>query len=91
VQEDLKSEQNFALKKNMRQPYDQNLKPELTYYEEYLKIVKGLEAVRKCNSTDSPIVERAARVMKHNKIHHLPSLNLFIEDMGAKAAEETRE
>ena len=58
----------------MHQPYEQNLdqnfKPELTY-EEYLKIVKALEAVQKCHLTNSPIVEIAARVMQHNKIHHL--------------------
>ena len=41
----------------MRQPYeqylDQNYKPELTY-EEYLRIVKGLEAVRSCHLINSP-------------------------------------
>jgi len=71
----------------MRQPYeqniDQNYKPELSY-EECLRIVKGLEAVRKCHLTNSPIVERAARLMQCNKIHYLPSLNLLIEDTAAK-------
>ena len=71
----------------MRQTYeqniDQNYKPELSY-EECLRIVKGMEAVRKCHLTHSPIVERAARLMQRNQIHHLPSLNLLIEDMAAK-------
>ena len=53
----------------MRQPYEQNLdlnyKPELSY-EDCLRIVKGLEAVRKCHLTNSPIVERAARFMQRN-------------------------
>jgi hypothetical protein len=75
----------------MRQPYEQNLdlnyRPELTY-EECLKIVKGLEAVRRCHLTNTPIVERAARLMQRNQIHHLPSLNLFIEDMAAKASQD---
>ena len=73
----------------MRQPYEQNLdlnyKPELSY-EECLRIVKGLEAVRKCHLTNSPIVERAARFMQRNKILHLPSLNLLIEDTAAKVS-----
>jgi len=78
----------------MRQPYeqniDQNYKPELTY-EECLRIVKGLEAVRSCHLINSPIVERAARLMQHNKIHHLPSLNLLIEDMAAKLLQGTEQ
>ena len=78
----------------MRQPYeqniDQNYKPELTY-EECLRIVKGLEAVRSCHLINSPIVERAARLMQHNKIHHLPSLNLLIEDMAAKLLQDTEQ
>jgi hypothetical protein len=78
----------------MRQPYeqniDQNYKPELTY-EECLRIVKGLEAVRSCHLINSPIVERAARLMQHNKIHHLPSLNLLIEDMAAKFLKDTEQ
>jgi hypothetical protein len=78
----------------MRQPYeqniDQNYKPELTY-EECLRIVKGLEAVRKCHLTHSPIVERAARLMQCNKIHHLPSLNLLIEDTAAKLLQDTEQ
>jgi hypothetical protein len=78
----------------MRQPYEQNLdqnyKPGLTY-EECLRIVKGLEAVRTCHLTHSPIVERAARLMQHNKIHHLPSLNLLIEDMAAKFLKDTEQ
>ena len=78
----------------MRQPYDQNIdqnyKPELSY-EECLRIVKGMEAVRKCHLTNSPIVERAARFMQRNKIHHLPSLNLLIGDMAAKLLEDTEQ
>lgn len=78
----------------MRQPYEQNLdqnyKPELTY-QECLRIVRRLETVRKCHLTSSPIVERAARLMQRNKIHHLPSLSLFIEDMAAKALEDTKQ
>jgi hypothetical protein len=78
----------------MRQTYeqniDQNYKPELTY-EECLRIVKGLEAVRRCHLINSPIVERAARLMQCNKIHHLPSLNLLIEDTAAKALEDTKQ
>jgi len=78
----------------MRQPYeqnfDQNFKPELTY-EECLHIVKGLEAVRSCHLINSPIVERAARFMQHNKIHHLPSLNLLIEDLAAKVLKDTEQ
>ena len=74
----------------MRQPYeqniDQNYKPELSY-EECLRIVKGMEAVRKCHLTNSPIVEKAARLMQRNQIHHLPSLNLLIENMAAKVLE----
>lgn len=75
----------------MRQPYeqniDQNYKPELSY-EECLHIVKGMEAVRRCHLGNSPIVERAARLMQLKKIHYLPSLNLLIEDMAAKALED---
>jgi len=78
----------------MRQPYEQNIdlnyKPELTY-EECLRIVKGLEAVRSCHLINSPIVEKAARLMQRNRIHYLPSLNLFIEDMAAKALEDTKQ
>ena len=74
----------------MRQTYeqniDQNYKPELTY-EECLRIVKGLEAVRRCHLTNSPIVERAARLMQREKIHYLPSLNHLIEDMAARVPE----
>ena len=74
----------------MRQPYeqniDQNYKPELSY-EECLRIVKGMEAVRKCHLTNSPIVERAARLMQRNRIHYLPALNHFIEDVAAKVLE----
>ena len=78
----------------MRQPYeqniDQNYQPELTY-EECLRIVRGLEAVRKCHLTHSPIVERAARLMQCNKIHHLPSLNLLIENTAAKLLQDTEQ
>ena len=74
----------------MRQPYEQNIdenyKPELTY-EECLRIVKGMEAVRKCHLVNSPIVEKAARLMQHQRIHYLPALNHFIEDMAAKVLE----
>jgi len=74
----------------MRQPYeqniDQNYKPELSY-EECLRIVKGMEAVRKCHLTNSPIVERAARLMQRKKIHYLPALNHLIEDVAAKVLE----
>jgi hypothetical protein len=76
----------------MRQPYEQNLdqnyKPELTY-EECLRIVKGLEAVRSCHLINSPIVEKAARLMQRNQIHYLPALNHFIEDMAAKVLKDT--
>lgn len=75
----------------MRQPYEQNLdqnyNPELTF-EECLRIVKGLEAVRSCHLINSPIVERAARLMQHQKIHYLPALNHLIEDMAAKALKD---
>lgn len=75
----------------MRQPYEQNLdqnyKPELTY-EECLRIVKGLEAVRSCHLTNSPIVERAARLMQRQKIYYLPALNHLIEDVAAKALKD---
>jgi len=71
----------------MRQPYEQNLdqnyKPQLTY-EECLRIVKGLEAVRSCHLMNSPIVERAARLMQRHTIHDLPALNHLIEDVAAK-------
>jgi len=70
----------------MRQPYeqniDQNYKPELSY-EECLRIVKGLEAVKNCHLLNSPIVERAARLMQRQRIHYLPALNRLIEDMAA--------
>ena len=86
---------SIPLKKGrMRQPYDQNLdlnyRPELTY-EECLKIVKGLEAVRRCHLINTPIVERAARLMQRKQIHHLPSLNIFIEDMAARALQDTKQ
>ena len=78
----------------MRQPYEQNLdqsyRPELSY-EECLRIVKGMEAVRKCHLTNSPIVERAARLMQRKKIHYLPALNHFIEDMAAKVLENVEQ
>jgi len=78
----------------MRQPYeqniDQNYKPELTYAE-CLRIVKGLEAVRSCHLINSPIVERAARLMQHQRIHYLPALNHFIEDMAAKVLKDTEQ
>jgi len=70
----------------MRQPYEQNIdlnyKPELSY-EECLRIVKGLEAVKSCHLLNSPIVERAARLMQHQRIHYLPALNQLIEDLAA--------
>lgn len=70
----------------MRQPYEQNIdlnyKPELSY-EECLRIVKGLEAVKSCHLLNSPIVEKAARLMQLQRIHYLPALNQFIEDMAA--------
>jgi hypothetical protein len=70
----------------MRQPYEQNIdlnyKPELSY-EECLRIVKGLEAVKSCHLINSPIVERAARLMQHQRIHYLPALNQLIGDMAA--------
>jgi hypothetical protein len=72
------------------QNLDQNFKPEFTYAE-CLKIVKGLEAVRKCHLTNSPIVERAARLMQRNRIHHLPSLNLLIENTAAKFLKDTQQ
>ena len=75
----------------MRQPYeqnfDQNFNPELTYAE-CLRIVKGLEAVRSCHLINSPIVERAARLMQSQRIHDLPALNHLIEDMAAKALKD---
>jgi hypothetical protein len=78
----------------MRQPYEQNLdqnyKPELTY-EECLRIVKGLEAVRSCHLINNPIVERAARLMQRQRIHNLPALNHLIEDVAAKALEDTKQ
>jgi hypothetical protein len=70
----------------MRQPYeqniDQNYKPELSY-EECLRIVKGLEAVKSCHLINSPIVEKAARLMQHQRIHYLPALNQLVEDLAA--------
>jgi len=76
----------------MRQTYeqniDQNYKPELTY-EECLRIVKGLEAVRSCHLINSPIVERAARLMQCQRIHDLPALNHLIEDVAGKALKDT--
>jgi len=39
---------------------------------------------------NNPIVERAARFMQRNKIHHLPSLNLLIGDMAAKVLEDAK-
>jgi len=87
-------ELNLFREGKMRQPYEQNLdqnyRPELTY-EECLRIVKGLEAVRRCHLANSPIIERAARYMQRNKIHNLPSLNLLIEDMAAKVREESKQ
>jgi hypothetical protein len=78
----------------MRQTYeqniDQNYKPELTY-EECLRIVKGLEAVRKCHLTHSPIIERAARLMQHQRIHYLPALNHLIEDTATKVLQDTEQ
>ena len=78
----------------MRQPYEQNLdqnyKPELTY-EECLRIVKGLEAVRSCHLINSPIVEKAARLMQRQRIHNLPALNHLIEDVAARALEDTKQ
>jgi hypothetical protein len=78
----------------MRQPYeqniDQNYNPELTY-EECLRIVKGLEAVKSYHLGNSRIVERAARLMQLKKIHYLPSLNLLIEVMAAKALEDIKQ
>jgi hypothetical protein len=75
----------------MRQPYEQNLdqnyKPELTY-EECLRIVKGLEAVRSCHLINSPIVEKAARLMQRQRIHDLPALNHLIEDVAGKALKD---
>ena len=71
----------------MRQPYeenvDRNYKPVLSY-EECLRIVKGLEAIRSCHLIDSPIIERAARLMQRQRIHDLPALNHLIEDVAAK-------
>ena len=71
----------------MRQPYEQNIdenyKPELTY-DECLRIVKGLEAVRSCHLINSPIVEKAARLMQRHRIYDLPALNHLIEDVAAK-------
>jgi hypothetical protein len=46
-----------------------------------------MEAVRKCHLINSPIVERAARLMQRQRIHYLPALNHFIEDMAAKVLE----
>jgi len=78
----------------MRQPYEQNLdqnfKPELTY-EECLRIVKGLEAVKSCHLSNNPIVEKAARLMQHHRIHYLPALNQLIEDMAANVSGSTEQ
>ena len=72
----------------MRQPYeenvDRNYKPVLSY-EECLRIVKGLEAVRSCHLTDTPLVEKAARLMQRQRIYDLPALNHLIEDAATKA------
>ena len=72
----------------MRQPYEENIdrnyKPVLSY-EECFRIVKGLQAIRSCHLTHSPIVEKAARLMYHRRIHDLPALNHFIEDAAVKA------
>jgi hypothetical protein len=77
----------------MRQPYeqnmDQNYKPVLSY-EECLRVVKGLEAVRSCHLINSPIVERAARLMERHKIHDLPALNHLIEDVAAKTLNNSK-
>ncbi len=78
----------------MRQTYeqdiDQNYKPRLSY-EECLHIVKGLEAVRRCHLINSPIVEKAARMMQHEQILHLPSLNHLIEDMADRVPENVEQ
>ena len=76
----------------MRQPYEQNIdknyNPELTYAE-CLRIVKGLEAVKSCHLINSPIVEKAARLMQRQRIHYLPALNNLIEDIAAKSLKDT--
>jgi hypothetical protein len=76
----------------MRQPYeqnfDQNCNPELTYAE-CLHIVKGLEAVRRCHLTNSPIVDKAARFMQREKIYDLPALSHLIEDTATKPLQHT--
>lgn len=78
----------------MRQPYEQNLdqnyKLELTY-KECLRIVKRLEAVRSYHLINSPIVERATRLMQRHRIHDLPALDHLIEDMAAKALKDTEQ
>jgi hypothetical protein len=78
----------------MRQPYeqnmDQNYKPVLSY-EECLRIVKGLEAIRSCHLINSPIVERAAILMQRQKIHDLPALNRLIEDVAAKTLKDIKQ
>ena len=75
----------------MRQPYEQNLdqnfKPEFTYAD-CLRIVKNLEAVKRCHLTHSPIIEKAARLMQRQMIYNLPALNHVIEDVAAKALEQ---
>jgi len=85
---------SITLRTRMRQPYEQNIdlnyKPELSY-EECLRIVKGLEAVRACHLTNSSIVEKAARLMQRNRIHYLPALNHLIEDMAAKVLENIQQ
>lgn len=63
---------------------DQDLTPELSY-EECLHIVKGLESVRRCKLTTSPIVEWAARFMQQNNIRHLSSLSQFIEEVASNS------
>lgn len=75
----------------MRQPYeqniDQNYNPELTY-EECLRIVKGLEAVKSYHLVNSLIVEKAARLMQRQRIHDLPALNHLMGDMAAKSLKD---
>jgi len=63
---------------------DQDSTPELSY-KECLRIVKGLESVRRCKLTGSPIVEWAARFMQQNQIRHLLSLSQFIEEVASNS------
>jgi hypothetical protein len=63
---------------------DQDSTPELSY-EECLHIVKGLESVRRCKLTGSPIIEWAARFMQQNRIRYLSSLNQFIEEVASNS------